>query len=84
MAFIRRHSEGYNFIADIETGVTMRWGKTFNDDPYKAPIPELVDISISNHCTKGCSFCYRDSVPNNLFMSLENYELAIKSLSNTI
>lgn len=82
MALIRRHSEGYNFVADNETGVTMRWGKTFKDDPYRAPLPELVDISISNHCTKGCSFCYRDSVPNNVFMNLEDYEFAIKSLNS--
>ncbi len=83
MALIRRHSKDYNFVADGESGVTMRWGKTFNDDPYRAPIPELVDISISNHCTKGCTFCYRDSIPNNVFMSLEDYEYVIKSMNDT-
>lgn len=82
MTLIRRHSEGYNFVADTETGITMRWGKSFSDDPYRAPIPELVDISISNHCTKGCSFCYRDSIPNNVFMSLADYEFVIKSLAS--
>ena len=60
----------------------MRWGKTVNDDPYRAPMPELVDISISNHCTKGCTFCYRDSVPNHVFMSLEDYERVIQSLNH--
>ena len=82
MRLLRRHGQTYNFIADKETGVTMRWGKTFEDDPLRAPIPELVDISISNHCTKGCNFCYRDSTPNNVFMSLEDYEFALSSLNS--
>jgi len=82
MALIRRHSEYYNFVANSETGMTLRWGKVFNENPYRAPIPELVDISISNHCTKGCTFCYRNSKPNNIFMSLEDYETVIKSLQD--
>lgn len=82
MHLIRRHSDGYNFVADPKSGITMRWGKTVNDDPYRAPLPELVDISISNHCTKGCTFCYRDSVANNVFMSLEDYETVIQSLND--
>lgn len=82
MALVRRHSEEYNFVADNETGITMRWGKSFSDDPDRAPFPELLDISISNHCTKGCSFCYRDSSPNNIFMSVEDYEFALRSLRN--
>lgn len=60
----------------------MRWGKTLNDNPNRAPMPELVDISISNHCSKGCTFCYRDSLPNKKIMSIEDYEFAIQSLNN--
>ena len=58
---LTRFTSDYNFIADPRTGITMRGGTTLNDDPIWAPVPELADISISNHCTKGCSFCYRDS-----------------------
>ncbi|MDD4376301.1 MAG: radical SAM protein [Clostridia bacterium] len=79
---VRRHSRNYNFIGDTTTGMTFRWGKTFKDDPSKAPWPELADISISNHCSKGCSYCYRDSSPNNSFISLEDYEYILKSLYN--
>lgn len=82
MKLIRRHSTEYNFVADPKTGVTMRWGKTFKDNPYRAPLPELVDISISNHCTLDCSFCYRDSSPNNKFMSADDYEFIMHSLYN--
>lgn len=55
---LRRHIGNYNFVGDAKTGITLRWGKTINDNPVFAPVPELADISISNHCTKGCSFCY--------------------------
>jgi len=79
---IRRHIDDYNFIADQESGMTFRWGKTFNDNPSFAPIPELVDISISNHCTKGCDFCYRNSRPDNSFMSIVDYEYALDCLNH--
>ncbi len=82
MTLIRRHSIDYNFVADSETGVTMRWGKNLSDNPHVAPLPELVDISISNHCSKGCTYCYRNSTTNNEFISLEDYEYILKSLND--
>ena len=48
---LRRHIGNYNFVGDAKTGITLRWGKTINDNPVFAPVPELADISISNHCT---------------------------------
>jgi radical SAM protein with 4Fe4S-binding SPASM domain len=77
---IRRHSTSYNFIGDSETGRTFRWGKNLKDNPSFAPHPELADISISNHCSKGCSFCYRNSTNNNSFMTLEEYSYVLDSL----
>lgn len=81
---IRRHSELYNFIGDTETGVTFRWGKTIKENPLFAPHPELVDISISNHCSKGCPFCYRDSCKNNSFMSLDDYVAVLDALQHPL
>jgi radical SAM protein with 4Fe4S-binding SPASM domain len=80
---IKRLSPEYKFLGNKKTGITFRWGKTINDDPYCAPWPELVDISISNHCTKGCDFCYINSRPDNSFMSLEDYEYILKSLKHS-
>lgn len=80
---VKRISSSYKFLGNKKTGITFRWGKTINDDPFCAPWPELVDISISNHCTKGCDFCYRDSKANNSFMNLENYEYILKSLNHS-
>ncbi|MDP4209683.1 MAG: radical SAM protein [Bacteroidota bacterium] len=79
---IRRHIGDYNFIADQESGMTFRWGKTFKDNPNFAPVPELVDISISNHCSKGCDYCYRNSKPDNSFMSLDDYKFVLSSLNH--
>ena len=79
---IRRHSENYNFIGDTITGTTYRWGNRLDDNPLFAPWPELADISISNHCTKNCDFCYRESKPDRSFISIEDYDFIMKSLSH--
>jgi radical SAM protein with 4Fe4S-binding SPASM domain len=79
---IRRHIGDYNFIADQESGMTFRWGKSFEDNPSFAPVPELVDISISNHCSKGCDYCYRDSKPDGSFISLDDYKFILSSLNH--
>ncbi|MDR3595245.1 radical SAM protein [Clostridium sp.] len=79
---IRRHSKDYNFFGDTETGLTMRWGDSINTNPEYAPWPELADISISNHCTKGCEFCYKGSTNNNSFMTIEQYEHVLSSLQS--
>lgn len=79
---VRRHSKDYNFYGDTETGVTMRWGNLINANPEYAPWPELADISISNHCTKGCEFCYKGSTDNNSFMTIEQYEHVLSSLQS--
>ena len=41
---LRRHIGNYNFVGDAKTGITIRWGKTINDNPVFAPVPELADI----------------------------------------
>lgn len=81
---ITRHIGDYHFVADARTGLTMRWGKTVKDNPPFAPVPELADISISNHCSKGCSFCYRDSSYNQEWMSLEDYRKVLDGMNHPI
>lgn len=79
---LRRHAEGYHFVGDPRTGMTARWGATMEQDPKQAPWPELVDISISNRCSKGCDFCYRDSQPDGPLMSLEDYRYLLAELTS--
>lgn len=80
---IRRHGLTYNFVGDTETGVTFRWGSSLRNNPVFAPWPELADISISNHCTKGCDFCYRDSKINKSFMKLDDYIFILRELNHS-
>lgn len=77
---VRKHDTGYHFWGDTETGLTMRWGVTVDENPMLAPWPELADISISNYCTKGCSFCYRDSTKEGELMSLKDYETVLDAM----
>ncbi|MEN6553569.1 MAG: radical SAM protein [Methanobacterium sp.] len=79
---MRKHFEGYNFVGIPETGITFRWGADFSEDPQMAPWPELADISISNYCTNGCSYCYRKSSEEGKFMSLEDYRFALQELTS--
>lgn len=77
---LARHIGDYHFLADAKSGVTFRWGKTLEDNPTFAPVPELADISISNKCSKGCSFCYKDSMPDGKVMSVEEYCQVLDSM----
>lgn len=77
-----RNIGDYHFLADPESGVTFRWGKTWDDDPTFSPVPELADISISNRCSKGCPFCYKDSTPDGNLMSLEEYCQVLDALQS--
>lgn len=79
---LKRYVGDYHFLADNKTGVTMRWGKTMQENPKFAPVPELADISISNHCTKGCSFCYRNSGNNYEWMSVEDYCSVLEAMNH--
>ena len=79
---LTRHINDYHFLADKDSGTTFRWGKTFEENPSFAPVPELADISISNRCTKGCFFCYRDSTPAGDLMSVEDYCQVLDSMNH--
>lgn len=79
---VRRHSSFYNFTGDTSTGVTVHWGNRLTQNPTRAPWPELADISISNQCSKGCLFCYKDSTPEGKIMSVEEYRFVLDSLQS--
>lgn len=81
---MERHIGDYHFIADPKTGMTARWGKTLDDNPKFSPVPELADISISNYCTKGCDFCYKNSSSMGNIMSLDSYCKVLDALEHPI
>lgn len=76
-AFIinRFKNQHYSTIFNPNTGFFAR----IEDKGYPEPFwsehgPELLDISITNWCDKGCPICYRGSDESGNHMSLDDYE----------
>ena len=59
---ICRYDIRYDFFTlfNTETGAKLRFSKDFKNIT-KSSSPELVDLKITNHCDKGCNFCYQNS-----------------------
>ena len=51
-------ASGYQSWFNPKTGFYAR-----ETDPFKCPLPELLDISITSRCTRHCEFCYMASSP---------------------
>ena len=53
-------SEHYNTVFNKQTGLFMRWGKTKEEDPIMSPLPEILDLEISQgKCSGKCPECYK-------------------------
>jgi len=51
-------SNSFHMVFNQETGLTLKWGKTKEDDPPFCPWgPELLDISMSRKCSHACKYC---------------------------
>lgn len=75
----RYEQQKYTVIFNKKTGYFVR----AEDKGYPEPLwaeqgPELLDISITNWCDKGCSFCYRKSTIQGKDMLVSDYELVMK------
>ena len=57
----RKDSAGYWVLFDRRTGKKIHF--TFDPEVKagRASSPELVDLKITDFCTKGCKYCYQDS-----------------------
>ena len=81
---IREYPEQhYKTLFNQRTGFFMR----LEDDGYPEPFwaeegPELLDISITNYCERGCKFCYRKANPKGHHMSLESLKHVITQAKN--
>ncbi|MCB0497862.1 MAG: radical SAM protein [Cyclobacteriaceae bacterium] len=75
----RYPDEHYSILFNKRTGYFVRAeDKGFPEPLWSKHGPELLDISITNWCDKGCSFCYRQSTVQGQHMSLEDYQLIMK------
>lgn len=76
---IRNYKDSnYTIMFDRSTGAFLRVGQTEALPFCNIKTPELLDISITNYCERGCEFCYRSSNKNGKHMSLAEYNRLVK------
>lgn len=71
----------YYLLFDRATGLAIRKGFHNTEPHINVDGPELIDISITNYCEKGCQFCYRASNKYGKHMPLEYYTSIIKQVA---
>jgi radical SAM protein with 4Fe4S-binding SPASM domain len=65
---------GYSTLFNARTGFSARVPERGKPEPFWSPHgPELMDISITNWCDKGCIFCYKSSTRHGSHMALRDY-----------
>ena len=75
---IRYNKLGYTSFFNPKTGFFARVPDQGERDPFWSPHgPELMDISITNWCDKGCLFCYKSSTKRGKHMALSDYKRVI-------
>ena len=78
----RFKSLGYTSFFNPETGFFARVPDAGAREPFWSPHgPELMDISITNWCDKGCTFCYKESTKRGRHMELSAYKTVIDQAS---
>ena len=78
----RFKSLGYTSFFNADTGFFARVPDKGKPDPFWSPHgPELMDISITNWCDKGCAFCYKSSTKRGKHMALSDYKTVIDQAS---
>lgn len=77
---IIRDCKASNYILafDKDKGKFIRQGKNGIDPFWNVNGPELLDVSITNYCERGCDFCYRLSNRNGKHIALSDYELIVR------
>ncbi len=69
----------YSVLFNRKTGFFARIEDKGSDEPFWAENgPELLDISITNYCEKGCVFCYRRSNLHGKHMPILDFHNIIK------
>lgn len=76
---VNRYTDlGYSTFFNARTGFFARVPEAGKPEPFWSPHgPELMDISITNWCDKGCAFCYKSSTRHGTHMALADYKRVI-------
>ncbi len=78
--------DNYKILFKPKTGLFIRIEDNGFPEPFWAPSgPELLDISITNWCSRSCSFCYKNSDKNGMHMAFEDYErIMVEAKANNV
>lgn len=82
-------SRDFNNIFNMETGYSMTWGRTKEENPEYCPYgPLIADIEITTKCSgpggKLCPFCYKGNTLEGFNMSLDTFKVIFNKLPKTI
>ena len=80
-ALVVKHfrTDHYTAIFNPRSGFFARVEDDGRPEPFWAEHgPELLDISVTNWCDRGCNFCYRKSDTNGIHMAFEDYEEVVR------
>ncbi len=81
---INKKASNHYYYFNKLNGLSIRKEHEGYDDPFwSVEGPELLDISITNFCEKGCSFCYKNSSANGKHMAITDYENILNQLKTT-
>lgn len=74
----RYPNQAYKTIFNQKTGLLIRLEDEIGNEPFWCSYgPELMDISITNWCDKGCSFCYKESDHYGIHINVDNYQIIL-------
>jgi radical SAM protein with 4Fe4S-binding SPASM domain len=84
IVLIDKKKSHYYYYFNKSNGLSIRSEYNGFDEPFWAVEgPELLDVSITNYCARGCSFCYRDSSIYGKHMSMKNFEKILEYMKET-
>ncbi len=81
---IQRHAEQYyKVLFNQDTGAFVRIEDKGHEEPFwSMDGPELIDMSITNYCTRECDFCYRNSNTRGKHLSLSDIRNVVRQASD--
>ena len=69
--FFKENASGSLTFFNSANGRRARTKTRDGQDPLFSLTPDLADLTITNFCRKGCSFCYRDCTPEGQHANLD-------------
>lgn len=79
LKIVLHKNQHYRVLFNSKTGAFVRMeDKEFAEPFWCEKGPELIDLSITNYCTRECEFCYRQSNHQGKHLSFMNIQRIVK------